>query len=227
MFTVTPRLVQQFRYDMGWQSNKGFTNANYGSGKGLELVPVDRVEVSVSAPPYLDHTKPGVNDGIGDMAFLFKYRVAAGNPENGNYVVTAMLAASVPTGTYTNGAKDALITPTLAIGKGWGNFDVQGTAGVTVPTGDMSVLGSPVVLNTTAQYHVLKYFWPEVEVNSTMWVNGKNDGKKQVFLSPGLVVSKFCLWKRVGVAVGGGVQIAATQFHAYEHNWVTSVRFPF
>jgi len=37
MFTVTPRLVQQFRYDMGWQSNKGFTNANYGSSKGLEL----------------------------------------------------------------------------------------------------------------------------------------------------------------------------------------------
>jgi hypothetical protein len=35
------------------------------------------------------------------MNFLFKYRAAAGNPENGNYVVTAMLAASVPTGTYT------------------------------------------------------------------------------------------------------------------------------
>lgn len=227
MFTVTPRLVQQFRYDMGWQLNSGFTNANYGSGKGLELVPLDRVELYVSTPPYLTHTKPGVNDGIGDMTFLFKYRAAAGNPENGNYVVTVMLAASVPTGTYTNGAREALLTPTLALGKGWGNFDLQGTAGVTVPTGDMKVLGSPVVLNATAQYHLLKYFWPEVEVNSTMWANGKNDGKKQVFLSPGLVVGKVHLWKRLGFAVGGGVQIAATQFHAYEHNWVTSVRFPF
>jgi hypothetical protein len=227
MFTVTPRLVQQFRYDMGWQLNSGFTNANYGSGKGLELVPLDRVELYVSAPPYLTHTKPGVHDGIGDMTFLFKYRAAAGNPENGNYVVTAMLAATVPTGTSTNGSTDASLTPTLALGKGWGSFDMQGTAGVTVPTGNMNVLGNPVVLNATAQYHLLKYFWPEVEVNSTMWANGKNDGKKQVFLSPGLVVGKLHLWKRVGFAFGGGVQIAATRFHAYEHNWVTSVRFPF
>ncbi len=227
IFTVTPRLVQQFRYDIGWQSISGFTNANYGIGKGLELVPLDRVELSVSAPPYLTHTKPGVSDGIGDMAFLFKYRAAAGNPENGNYVVTAMLAASVPTGTYTNGAKDGLITPTLAIGKGWGDFDLQGTVGVIVPTGDMNVLGTPVVLNATAQYHLLKYLWPEIEVNSTMWANGKNDGKKQAYLSPGLVVGKVHLWKRLGFAFGGGVQIAATQFHAYEHNWVTSVRFPF
>ncbi|MGC1651161.1 MAG: hypothetical protein WA741_35480 [Candidatus Sulfotelmatobacter sp.] len=227
MFTVTPRLVQQFRYDMGWQLNSGFTNANYGSGKGLELVPLDRVELYVSGPPYLTHTKPGVSDGIGDMTFLFKYRAAAGNPENGNYVVTAMLAATVPTGTYTNGSTDASLTPTLALGKGWGNFDLQGTAGVTVPTGDMNLLGSPVVLNATAQYHLLRYFWPEVEVNSTMWANGKNDGKKQVFLSPGLVVGKLHLWKRLGFAFGGGVQIAATRFHAYGHNWVTSVRFPF
>ena len=131
MFTVTPRLVQQFRYDMGWQLNSGFTNANYGSGKGLELVPLDRVELYVSAPPYLTHTKPGVNDGIGDMTFLFKYRAVAGNPENGNYVVTAMLAATVPTGTFTNGSTDASLTPTLALGKGWGNFDLQGTAGIT------------------------------------------------------------------------------------------------
>jgi len=227
MFTVTPRLVQQFRYDMGWQSNKGFTNANYGSGRGLELVPVDRIELYVSTPPYITHTKPGLNDGIGDMTFLFKYRVAAGNPENGNYVVTAMLAATVPTGTYANGSTDASLTPTLALGKGWGNFDLQGTAGVTVPTGNGDVLGTPVALNATAQYHTLKYFWPELEVNSTTWANGKNDGKKQVFLSPGLVVGKFHLSKRVGVAVGGGVQIAVTEFHTYEHNWVASVRFPF
>ena len=133
----------------------------------------------------------------------------------------------MPTGAYTNGAKDALLTPTLAVGKGWGNFDLQSTAGVTVPTGDVDLLGTPVVLNATAQYHCLKYFWPELEVNSTMWANGKNAGKKQVFLSPGLVVGKFHIWKRVGIAVGGGVQIAATQFHTYEHNWVTSARFPF
>ena len=227
LFTITPRLVQQFRYDMGWQSLNGFTNANYGGSKGLELVPVNRIELYVSAPPYITHTKPGLVDGIGDMTFLFKYRAAAGNPENGNYVVTAILSATVPTGTYSNGSTDATVSPTLALGKGWGNFDIQGTVGVTIPTGNTSILGTPVVLNATAQYHVLKYFWPEVEVNSTMWANGRNDGKKQVFLSPGVVVGKVRLWKRLGFAIGGGVQIAATHFHTYQQNWVTSVRFPF
>lgn len=125
---------------MGWQLNSGFTNANYGSGKGLDLVSLDRIELYVSAPPFLTHTKPGVNDGIGDMTFLFKYRAAAGNPENGNYVVTAMLAATVPTGTYTNGSTNASLTPTLALGKGLGNFDLQGTAGVIVPAGNVSLL---------------------------------------------------------------------------------------
>lgn len=81
----------------------------------------------MSAPPYLTHTKPGVNDGIGDMMFLSKYRAAAGNAENGNYVVTAMLAATVPTGTFTNGSTDASLTPTPALGKSWGNFDLKGT----------------------------------------------------------------------------------------------------
>jgi len=111
MFTVTPRLVQQFRYDTGWQLNKGFTNTNYGGGRGLELVPLDRIELYVSAPPCITHTKPGLNDGIGDMTFLFKYRAAVGNPEHGNYVVTAVPAATVPTGTYANGSTDASVTP--------------------------------------------------------------------------------------------------------------------
>jgi len=53
MFTVTPRLVQQFRYDMGWQSNKGFTNSNYGSGRGLELVPLDRIGLYTGDPATL------------------------------------------------------------------------------------------------------------------------------------------------------------------------------
>jgi hypothetical protein len=28
-------------------------------------------------------------------------------------------------------------------------------------------------------------------------------------------------------SVGGGLQIAATQFHQYNHRWILSVRFPF
>jgi hypothetical protein len=44
--------------NMGWQLHNGFTNANYGSGKGLELVPLDGIELYVSAPlPHSHQTR--------------------------------------------------------------------------------------------------------------------------------------------------------------------------
>ena len=226
LFTVTPRLVQQFRYDMAWQMKGDATTANYGFGKGLEIIPTEHTEVLVSAPPYVTHDS-GAHDGFGDMAFLFKYRMAAANERAGNYVITAFVAAAIPTGSYSNGAPHAVFSPALGLGKGWGNFDVQGTAGVTLPTGDLDTLGTPVALNATLQYKLLRKLWPEVEINSTLWANGNNSGKKQVFVSPGLVMGKFHLWRRVGFAIGGGVQIAATSFHNSDHNWLLSVRFPF
>lgn len=226
MFTVTPRLVQQFRFDMAWQTKGNATTANYGTGKGLELIPTGHTEVLISAPPYVTHST-GLQDGFGDMSFLFKYRLAAGTEEQGNYVVTAFLSATVPTGSYSNGSTHATFAPTFAFGKGWGAFDIQSTASVTLPTGGVDILGTPVGLNGTFQYRLLKKLWPEVEVNSTFWANGGNAGKKQVFLSPGLVVGRLHLWRRVGFAVGAGVQIAATSFHTYSNSWVTSVRFPF
>lgn len=227
LFTVTPRLVQQFRYDMAWQSQGNATTANYGTGKGLELIPTEHTEILISAPPYVTRTAPGLHDGFGDMTFLFKYRLAAGTEEHGNYVVTALLNTTVPTGSYSNGSTHGAFSPTLGLGKGWGDFDIQSTASVTLPTGNVDILGTPVGLNATFQYRLFKKFWPEVEVNSTFWTNGKNAGKKQVFLSPGLVVGRLHLWRRVGFAIGAGVQIAATSFHTYNHSRVISVRFPF
>lgn len=227
LFTVTPRLVQQFRYDVGWQTQQNATTVNYGGGKGLEIVPTEHIEVLISAPPYVSHSSSQLHNGLGDMAFLFKYRMAAANERQGNYIITAFLSSTIPTGSYSNGGAHATFSPSVAAGKGWGNFDLQSTAGVTLPAGDFDILGTPAALNATLQYKILGKLWPEVEVNSTFWANGKNAGKKQVFLSPGLVAGKFHLWKRVGFAIGGGVQIAATRFHAYNHNWLFSVRFPF
>jgi hypothetical protein len=68
---------------------------------------------------------------------------------------------------------------------------------------------------------------PEIDVNSTFFPNGPKAGKKQVFLSPGLIIGKFHLWKRLRFAVGGGIQIATTHFHTYNHNRVLTVGFPF
>ena len=226
--TTTPRLEEEYRYDQLWQENaKGVTTDNYDGGKGLELIPFEKVEVISNVPPYLDHNNPKVRNGWGDVAFLVKYRLLSANEEHGSYILTAFLGWSVPTGQFSNGALHPVITPTIAYGKGFGNFDLQGTFGVGLPTADTSTLGRTIAWNNTFQYRVFRKFWPEVELNSTFFQDGKNDGQKQNFVTPGLVMGRFRLMGRVGFTVGGGYQIATTQFHTTNHNAILSIRFPF
>ena len=226
--TTTPRLEEEYRYDQTWQENaKGMTTDSYDGGKGLELIPFEKVEVIFNVPPYIAHNNPKVKDGWGDVAFLIKYRLLSANEEHGSYILTAFLGWSLPTGQFSNGALHPVITPTIAYGKGFGNFDVQGTFGVGLPTADTSTLGRTIAWNNTFQYRVFRKFWPEVELNSTFFQDGKNDGRKQNFVTPGLVMGRFHLIGRVGFTVGGGYQIATTQFHTTNHNGILTIRFPF
>lgn len=226
--TTTPRLEEEFRYDQLWlQDRHGVTTNVYGGSKGLELIPLEKVEVIFILPPYLDHNSPTAKNGFGDAGFLVKYRLLASNEQHGNYILTAFLGWTVPTGSYANGARHAVITPTIAYGKGRGIFDVQGTLGVGLPVADGDLLGRTYAWNNAFQMHLLRKLWPEVEINSTFFQAGKNDGKKQTFVTPGLVLGKFHLWRRMGFTLGGGYQIATTRFHATNHNGILSVRFPF
>ncbi len=226
--TVTPRLEEEFRYDQLWQENvKGVTTDVYDGGKGLELIPAERVEVILNTPAYFDHNNPAVANGFGDWGFLVKYRLATAPEERGNYILTAFLGATLPTGSHTNGALHASLTPTIAYGKGFGAFDAQGTFGIGLPVADTSLTGRTYAWNNTFQYRVLRKFWPELELNSIFFQDGHNDGKKQNFVTPGVVMGRFQLWRRVGFTLGGGYQIATTRFHISNHNAILSVRFPF
>jgi|SRR5271166_841718 len=226
--TTTPRLEEEYRYDQTWQENaKGVTTDSFDGGKGVELIPFEKVEVIFNLPPYIEHNNPKVKDGWGDVAFLIKYRLLSANEKSGNYILTAFLGWSLPTGQFANGALHPVITPTIAYGKGFGDFDLQGTIGVGLPTADTSTLGRNIAWNNTFQYRVLRKFWPEVELNSIFFQDGKNDGQKQNFVTPGLVMGRFRLVGRVGLTVGGGYQIATTKFHSTNHNAIFTVRFPF
>lgn len=226
--TTTPRLEEEYRYDQAWQTNaKGMTTNNYDGGKGLELIPFEKVEVIFNVPPYLVHNDPKVHDGFGDVAFLVKYRLLSANEEHGSYILTAFLGWSLPTGDHKNGALHAVITPTIAYGKGFKNIDLQGTFGVGLPTADTTLVGRNYIWNNAVQYRIFRKFWPELEFNSTFFQDGKNDGQKQNFVTPGLVMGRFRLWGRVGFTVGGGYQIATTHFHTSNHNGILSIRFPF
>ena len=96
------------------------------------------------------------------------------------------MGLTVPNGSTDFTSHHYTYSPTLAFGKGWGGFDFQSTLGVSVPDNGAARTGAgtPVLSNTAIQYHVMKYFWPEVEANYTSWPNGEHDGLNQLFLTP-------------------------------------------
>lgn len=225
---VTPRLEQEFRADFVRQLLPGGQQTwVYDNGKGLELIPAPRVELLFNAAPYLQHSQKSTPDGFGDASFLMKYRILARNEQAGNYILTAFFGASVPTGSYKNGAVSATLTPTLAGGKGWGRFDLESTLGGILPVDSVPQAGRTVVWNTVAQQHLGKYLWPELEANASFFLGGPNDGKSDLFITPGVMFGRFSVHNRVGVTFGGGMQVATTHFHPYNHALILTGRIPF
>ena len=179
LVTVTPRLEQEFRWDFYDQQNGAGTQGNgqrfinYGGpgGARVELIPSYNWEVIVGAPPYMTASGPrGTAQGWGDWpAFLVKYRFISANKDNGDYIVTAFFQMSDPLGTPGAISNNVLVAqPTLAFGKGWGDFDIQSTLSTQIPvdsigpapkTGTtLSNFGDPFLWNTAFQYHLFKYF---------------------------------------------------------------------
>lgn len=238
--TVTPRLEQEVRSDFVRQTNaKRYGTWNYGNGKGLELIPLRRVEMLFNMPPFFNHSQPGVKDGFGDVSFLMKYRIVSRNEERGNAIVTAFLGATVPTGKQANGSCCAVVTPTIAAGQGFGRLALTSTLGGSLPVSNAHGLGHTISWNNAAQYRLGKrgaarLFWPEVEFNSSFFHGGPNDGKIQTFATPGIVIGRIPLTHdesgkpgRLGLTFGAGEQIALTHFHTFNHGIVLTVRMPF
>jgi hypothetical protein len=226
--TSTARLKQEIRYDISWQRNTdGTTTENYGGSKGLALIPFDRIEISVNAPPFIVHNELRVHDGFGDLSFMTKVRILARNRKSGDYALTAFLAISSPTGSHRNGSLHPVITPTIAGGKGLGDFVYQGTLGVDLPSAGTGVSGRRLLLNNAVQYRGWGKFWPEIEANSSFYNGGINGGSKQVYLTPGVVAGRFPIFGRVHLTVGGGIEIAVKRYHSSTHQEVLTFRLPF
>lgn len=225
--TVTPRLEQEFRFDVLHEVTPTGDVTNVDNGKGLELIPTRRTELLINAPPYLFHENPKTPNGPGDVSFTMKYRFFARNEQKGNAILTGFLGGSIPTGTYKNGSSSAVVTPTLAGGKGWGKFDFQSTLAGTLPANSVNILGRTIASNTAFQYHPQRFLWPEVEINSTFWKGGTNDGKKQTFVTPGLIFGRFPIHHRVAFVAGAGFEIATTRYNQYNHAVTATIRIPF
>lgn len=239
LVTVTPRLEQEVRYDQYWEYRGNGSDLDiFDSGKGLELIPTATNEVLINPPAYqeklnVDHPVAGWLD---DQFLVVKQRLVSASEQNGNYIVTAFLGVTAPSGYsgFTNGTW--IVTPTLAAGQGWDDFDIQATTGVAIPFRNQSTLGTSIATNVAFQYHVLEYFWPEFEVNNTYWSNGKErGGKDQVLLTPGLILGRFVIHNRIKAIIGGGFQFAVApryadtteQTPAYNHSAILTARLTF
>ncbi len=256
LVTITPRLEQEFRFDAYRQQNGSATNGqangqqidNYGGpgGPRIEFIPAYNWEVIVAPPPFETATGPkGSADGWGDWpAFLVKYRFISANAQNGDYIVTAFFQASDPLGTPGRISQNVLyVQPTLAVGKGWGDFDIQMTiseenpiAGITANGNTAAVnlanFGDPILWNTTFQYHFMQYFWPELEVNYEYWPNGEHQGLSQVLLTPGIIFGRFPIGmdsptRPVNLIFGVGYQFAVTPTPVVQNNFIGTVRITF
>jgi len=239
LVTVTPRLEQELRTDFVHSYNtKGFGIWNYGNSKGLELIPEKHTEIIVNAPPFFNRSN-GESDGFGDVSFLLKERFYSRNEEHGNGIITAFLGATIPTGKNANGSCCAVVTPTLAVGKGFGLLALTSTAGGSLPVSNSKGLGRTIAWNNTVQYRLAKtgfarLFWPEFEVNSSFFKGGANDGKTQVYGTPGIIIGRVPLTHdasgkpgRLGLTFGAGEEIAMTHFNTANHLTVLTLRMPF
>lgn len=235
--TVTPRLEEEFRYDQFQQQlGNGAQITNYFGGKGLELIPTTTNEILINIPALEHRSNVLPATGLADWNFLtIKQRLLSANEENGNYILSAFLGFQAPTGApgFTN--KAWLITPTIAGGKGWGDFDVQGTVSVQIPTANEHAIGTAIVSSLTLQYHISPYFWPEFAFNDTYWATGERAGKNQLFLSPGIVFGRFELFNRLKAVFGISYQFAVSPkltttpvlTPVYNRAWLLTMRMPF
>jgi hypothetical protein len=253
--TVTARLQQGVRMDASRQyMNNGLDYTNYGGSKGLELIPTENTEVIINLPNYQTRDVRNAtgaskltyaNHGWQDETVLFKYRLLSANEESGNYIVTAFLGASFPTGydgltnsgkatTYSNHKE--VYTATLAAGKGWGDqetgLSLQSTLGFSDVVGEQLKIGTnipSVQWNTTIQGHLYEYFWPEVEINATHFEDGDLHGKNQVLITYGMILGRFKINDHSNFTIGAGYQnsLSDSTANAYDRGWTSSARITF
>jgi hypothetical protein len=208
----------------------GTQTVNYGNFHGLGVLAGDRVQINLIAPAYIQNNSATAKDGFGDPMGEVKFRIASGNAEHGNYALTAMVAETLPTGSYANGAATAVYYPNLAAGKMWGRFDVQTTLGGMMPTGKIAAQGRQIDWNTTAQVLVGRRLWLDLENNAIYNYGGPFDSRTENFLTPAaFYVVRRRTWQPTHciLILDAGMQIATSHFHTCNHNLIPEARIVF
>jgi hypothetical protein len=226
-----PRLVQYARLSFSHQySAAGAETVSYGNGRGYGVIGWNRVEVDVAPPAYIQHNGAAA-DGFGDTSATFKYRIASANADHGNYILTAFLTHGFATGSAKNGAATDTWNPALAGGIGiHRRFALESALGGALPTGKIAAQGRSIAWNALTQFHANRRLWLELENNATFYFSGSHNGLMQNFVTPAaFFVARRKEWKPTHpyLVVNGGMQIATSAFHTYNHNLISEIRIIF
>jgi hypothetical protein len=203
---------------------------NYGNGHGLAVMAGNRFQFDYMQPAYIQNNSAKLKDGFGNTEVQIKYRIASGNAEHGNYMLSAILTRSFTPGSSEVGALTGSYYPKLAAGKAWGLFNVQTLLNGCLPTGKVTAQGRAIEWNTTTQIHPNGHWWMDVENNAAFMKGGSFDGKMQNFITPAaFYMVRRKDWKPTHAAVifNAGMQIATSGFHFYNHNLISEMRILF
>ena len=225
-------LTQGFRYHYTTQYlQSGTVVRNFGSNKGLELIVGESTQIQIGVPAFEERESPkSTSGGWKDESVLAKYRLASANEENGNYVVSASLGMSLPTGSPRFTSGNTVFFPTLAAGKGWGNrkfgFDIQGQFLFGLADHNNVSTGLPFTLNSGIQGH-LDHLWPEVEMSYTHWNRGALSGKSQLVLTCGFTFEQpIAPGKKI--TFGAGYQApTGTAYAPFTRGWISMAKLSF
>ncbi len=236
LVTTSALLEQRLRLDPQVQhSGNGSSTVNLDGGKGIDVIVAPAVELQIAAMPYEIRSGAGAFSGIGDWPAIRLKQLLASSPQSAaNYVVSAWLQLQAPIGARPVTSHALTLLPTIGGGKGFGPFVLQATLGMVLPTARQDVLGVQYLGNAALQLHLGGLFWPQIEANAAQFAFGQRDGKRQVMLTPGVVIGRFSLTRRLAATIGAGYQVALAPAYrptpllpAYDHAWITTARLGF
>lgn len=225
-----PRLSQTVRLSVSNVDFSGMHTFNYGNGKGISFIVDRRFQLDLDPPSYFRNHSVTQKDGFGNAGTQLKYRIASGNAAHGNFAVTAVLFHGFAPRADQNGMLTSYYCPSIATGKAFARFVMLEDVGGFLPTGKIAQQGRAIEWHSTAQMHVTRVSWIDIENNATFFKGGAFDGKIQNMVTPAafyMIRRKEWNPEHATVVFDGGMQIATSAFHDYNHNLVTEMRVLF
>ncbi|MGB8260528.1 MAG: hypothetical protein WCE75_09260 [Terracidiphilus sp.] len=224
------RLGQGVRLSVANMNWPGGQTISYGNNHGISLLARRRFQFDFNPPAYFRNHSAQLKDGFGNASTQVKMRLASGNAEHGNYIVSAALMRCFSPRAEQNGGLTGAWLPKVVAGKEWGRFVALSSLNGVLPTGKTSAQGRVIEWSATGEARTTAHLWLTIEDNAAWFRGSPIDGKMQNFLTPQaeyLVRSRKWAPSHAFYVFACGMQIATSSYHQYNHNLVAEARVLF